>query len=132
MINVISRYLESDKVEKSPLKDDQREAVLTKSMNNQQLSYKVDRNVITIVLRSCAENNIIAQHGRGFRMLAYGSGKLLEITLSILKKSKNATKDLSSKFQFYGITNGSVIKKHYCICRATIPVDSYMYYNCFS
>ena len=107
MINAISRYLESGKVEKSPLKDDQRDAVLTKSMNNQQLSYKVDRNVITIVLKSCTERNMIEQHGRGFRMLAYGSGMLLEITINILKKSKTAPRDLSSKFLFYGITNGS-------------------------
>ena len=79
MIRAISRYLDSGKVEISPLKADQREAVLTKSMNNQQLSYKVDRSVITIVFRSCAETNRIAQHGRGFRVMAYGSGRFLEI-----------------------------------------------------
>lgn len=52
--------------------------ILTSSWNNQQLSYKVSGNIVDIAFRTCPEKYPIVEYGRGFRLLAYSSGKLKE------------------------------------------------------
>ena len=44
-------------------------------MNSKQYSYKSDDNIITILFDTCAELNRIEEQGKGFRVLAYSSGR---------------------------------------------------------
>lgn len=48
--------------------------VLTSSLNDQQLSYKVNLDKVNIVFKTCPDVYPIEMHGRGFRMLVYPSG----------------------------------------------------------
>lgn len=68
----LSQYIQIGTLDHHP--DDTMPAVLTASLNNQQLSYKIDRNVLNIVFRTCSGDRNINTYGNGFRLLAYASG----------------------------------------------------------
>lgn len=70
----ITQYIETGILENHP-RDDLQPVVVTRSSNNQEFSYKIDRNIINIIFKTCPETSKIANHGRGFRLLAYASGE---------------------------------------------------------
>lgn len=51
--------------------------ILSGSMNNQQYSFKAENDVITLSFTTCGKINTIQEQGKGFRVLAYASGRLI-------------------------------------------------------
>ena len=70
----ITHYIETGFLENHP-RDELQPVVLTRSSNNQQFSYKMDRNIINIVFKTCPETSDIKTRGNGFRLLTYASGE---------------------------------------------------------
>ena len=70
----ITYYIETGFLENHP-RDELQPVVLTRSSNNQQFSYKMDRNIINIVFKTCPETSNIKTRGNGFRLLTYASGE---------------------------------------------------------